>query len=819
MEMVNSFKKYLLATIPYIVVKNNVEAEEYETIESRRDSDLFIAASLETDTFVSYVNYPAGIYRQGGIIDEELIKLCLKDKRHTPDAYRQNIVRQMRKYVISTYVEKNDYYRKLAGLPKLDQEPLYLSKMDLERHGYYPEDRGWVSLDQLPNEVLIAMEGSGFLFELAEQFPDHEYIPYLGNRRVGIIEARRAGHFELLYFPKQEVAYRFYRDFLTCYDEARVYFLSVVFNYDYVNIVEYYNEFIGFLILHMAIQRMINTMFKVMVDRDFYDLDTVRVFLSSYQIPFVELFTMDQQKMLVKNLNILLRNKGNTKVLYDILGLLGYDNFEILKYLLVKQHKLYQENDESPLKPLFVYRTSVTEDGTLYIEPDSSQMYEYYFVGIPMDEDDPIIPGDKTDGVYYDYSIFTNGDPTWIEDDKLVGLLEDMQKNYIEKKYANINLNFKMQQITFELVYLAGIIIDRKIQTDKIMLDFALLTEKQVSLYEIQILLICLMCKRNQMEPDILKNPSQILYIQGFNFEEDINKIKEDVMKRPDLFDPEIVNYIKTIIFTTPNDVNEMYRTVKRLDEFLTEAMQTTQDIDAYHAYRHLYNTLMITRYQQEVYTLKDGTMPNQFTEILNDEHPDLFHYYESITTPEKCIDVINYISLKLSTMFADTEYLSYLNPIDTYVVESILTILRAFKSLTIDIRSIDIYYLFDSRLHNMMRMIDQAKMEVTINPEEHEQPYEDFPMLFVGNLDINERDAFYLDRFYIEGSIQQFEDTLYFDKVSMDGDIFVGEQEDSLYFADSFSMDNDIRYDENQPSVDHVKMRWEDENDWKTVQ
>lgn len=819
MEMVNSFKKFLFATVPYVVVKNSVEANAYETLESMRAADLYISCSLGADTFVSHYEYPADVLRRSGIIDESLVHKAAQDRDYIPYEYRRLVLVQMRRWVIEHYEEKNDYYRMLAGLPKLDQEPIYVPLEDLCRHGFRPTDEEIPPLHELPEDILISMEGTKYLNELAEQYPDHEYIPYLGVRKINIVSARRAEHFELLYFPKQDVAYRFYRDFLSCYDEARAYFMTVVFNYDYVERIEYYNEWIGFMILHMTIQKMISTMFKVLVDRDFYDLDTIRLFLDSYQIPYVDIFTMDQQKLLVKNLNILLRKKGNTQVLYDLLTLLGYDNFEILKYMLVKQHKMTQENDEAPLKPVFVYRTMVADDGTPYIELDSSQMYDYYFVGIPMNEIDPVIPSEKTDGTVYDYHEFTNNDPTWIKDSALIRTLDELQKNYIETKYANININFKMQEITFELVYLGRLILDKKIMTDKILMQFALFTDKPVSLYDIQILLICLICKRNQMEPDILKNPSQILYIDGFNFAEDIEKIREDVMARPDLFDPEIVSYIKVIQFNRPKDVNDMYAVVKRLNQFLTNAMQTTQDIDAYHAYRHLYNTLLITEYQEELYRLKDGTMPNQFTEVLRDENEDLYEFYEKIETDKDCIDYINYIATKLSTIMEDTEFLSYLNPVDVNVVNAILTILRAFKSLTIDIRSIDVLYIFDSRLHNMMRMIDRAWLHVTLYPQEHDQPYQDVPMLFKGRIHKDERGAFYLDRSYMSATMNDQELTPYEDSELFYGTIYPVETTMAIPFNDGFVLKETVYGNEqDQMHRDYAKFKWSDEDDWKTV-
>ena len=54
MELVNSFRRYLLDVIPKTVVKNSILADEKETIDSRREGDLFVSASLGVDLFQSY---------------------------------------------------------------------------------------------------------------------------------------------------------------------------------------------------------------------------------------------------------------------------------------------------------------------------------------------------------------------------------------------------------------------------------------------------------------------------------------------------------------------------------------------------------------------------------------------------------------------------------------------------------------------------------------------------------------------------------------------------------------------------------------------
>ena len=742
MELITSLRKYLTIAVPDLVIKSYKQSEENETVESRKSADMYIAAKLGMDSFSTYVRFSESSLIKAGITDTNMIKLCIEDKFNIPSNYRDKVVEMEGKKIISEYVETNEYYRMIAGLPRLGEDYIFLDTEDLSTYGIYEEEtedfEKRTPLHELPGDVLTAMETNGYLAKLQELYPDQKYISYLASRKIDIVTARMASPFEILYFPRLMGATRFYRDFLFYYDEAREYFMTVIYNYDFAKQYQYYEGFVGFMILFMATQRMINSLFKVMVDRDFYDLETVRMFLESYEVPFVDLFTLNQQKTFVKNLNILLREKHTTQVFYDILDIMGYDNIEMTKYMLVKQHKTFQKDDESPLKPIFVYRTMIDENGESYITLDKNSMYDYYFYGVDMKESDIHI-GTINSANSYNYEEFTEFDPTWVKDDELFLALEESEKNYVETKYCNIAITFKMYQMIFELVYLSRMILDKKSETTDIYIDIPLITSDPTSLFDIEVLLICLMCKRNNVEPDILKSPSKVLSVLGFNFKADLDAIKKDVESNPGLYDQRLVRYLKNIIIVSVDDVNNLYKNVKNLSDFLINAMQTTSSIDSYHAYKKLYQTLMITDLENSIFKKQDGTMPDQFQEWLEEENPDLYQFLDKITMDE-CADIINYITTKLSTLLMDTKYLSYLNPMDTYVVDGILKILRFFKSYTIDIRDIDVVYLFDSRYHNMMRIIDQTyKTSVEIHKNEIAYPVMDWLNDIKGTIQWNE--------------------------------------------------------------------------------
>lgn len=752
MELTNILKRFLMNGVPKMVVKINNKAKKYETLDIMKRADIFVAASLKVDTFNAYrytINSDSLI--KIGIFDKRERQRILNDPGVLERDYKHllpTLMENEREKTISNYVEENEYYRMINGQPSLDDhEFIYPNVQLLSDYGYIePYDAmdyaNRTPLHKLPMDTLMAMESAGIIDDIQKEYPDKPYISYVASRKIPIVDARRAHNFELLFFPRQDSNNRFYRDFLFYYEEAREYFTSAVYNHQFASRYEYYDGFIGLMILTMTVQRMISNLFKIVVERDFYDLATLRLFLESFGVPFIELFTTQQQRMLVKNLNILLMKKQGTNVMYDILDLLGYDSFQLSKYVLVKQHKMVQENIESDFKPLFVYRSIVDDNGNQMLTIDAPSTYDYYFVGVDMREDD-IRLVDTTAENSYDYTEFTQNDPTWIEDDNLVERLQNSDFNFIETKYADIAVNIRMQDKLFEMVYLSRMILDKPKETGKIKISLARISENEFGLLETEVFLICLMCKNNQMIPNILRKPSQILTVMGFDFQEDLEKIKNDIIKEndawkykygKDLYDMSVLDYIKHVTFMTTKDVNDFYVNIRNFEEFLSYAMLTTHSVDAYHAYRKLHNTLMITQITDETYQDAYGEPVYRYDDYLKELNIELYTFYNNLKK-EQCPDYINYIATKFSTLFEDTEYMGMMDLGDAALIEGILKILRTFKSLTLDLKDLDIVYVFDSRTRNTMRLFAKMWTDVTIHPKEIAIHYSDWKQRMVEDM------------------------------------------------------------------------------------
>lgn len=741
MEMVNSFKRYLRAIVPQMVFKSMREAEASETPESRLYGDEYVAAMLQTDNLLVMrtARLTEAIFNTVGIFDKNTMNAMREDVELIPYDKRNTILKLCREEIISTYIERNNYYRMLNGLPDLGQYYIFIEPEILNSYGYYNDTQenydnqnfdNLTPLHRLPQNVLNAMEAKGYLeylYNYYEKDSDYsrEYIKHLGLKRVDIVRARMAGHLELLYLPRPENANRFNRDFILYYEEARHYMLTQIYNYHYSSSHEYYESYIGFFTLIMAIQRMVDSMFEVMVDRDFYDLETCRMFLEAYGVPFINSFTFRQQKTLVKNLNILIMNKCTSQVMFDILNLMEFDNYTLTKYFLVKQHKTSTSEGELEPKPIFIYRTVMDENGEVSYELDKGETYDYYFVGVPLDEKDNNLV-DIDDVNSHSYSAVTVPDALWIEDNDLITTLQESEINFTETKYMNVAVAIHMQEVLFEHIYLQKLLFDKQYETSNISVELSLMSPVPVSLFELEIILICITAKYYHIEPDLLTSPSKSLAVLGFNFDTDLELIKEEIRNHSEYYDQKLIDYIENIHFYSASDVNNMYRNVKMIARILTQTMELTQNPYVYYANKKLYQALLITDVHNEVLTLPNGTLPETYMDWLKAYDLPMYEYIDKLDS-DACIDKINYIAVKMATMFIDTEYLKYLSPIDLTLVNGITRLLNWFKSYTIDIRDMEVIYMFDSKYNQLMKMMNKLWFHTKIYTNEYHMTYNEW--------------------------------------------------------------------------------------------
>ena len=353
-----------------VIIKSSYLADEYETANSRREADRYISAYIERDTFNSYREYPSYVLVNAGITNLDELKSYTENRHNIPHNKRKDVLKAMRKTVIDEYEEMNDYYRELIGKPSIntpEEEYIYLTQEEME---YYEIDE-YRPIHDYPLEILIKLERI-IIPELIEKYPERTYLQHMGSKAVNLVRARQAKNFEIIY-NDIVLDHVFMQAFFETYDFCREYFMSMIYNKQFKARYDLYDNYIGMHIMIMTVQRLIVDTIKMGIDRDFYDLATIKKMFDVYGIPFFDNLPLDYQRTIVKNLNRMIRSKSTDKVLYDIANTLFYERVNINKYYLVKERKFDETGD-----PITLYKNVAIEGepNKVYLKSTNGKIYQ-----------------------------------------------------------------------------------------------------------------------------------------------------------------------------------------------------------------------------------------------------------------------------------------------------------------------------------------------------------------------------------------------------------------------------------------------------------
>lgn len=768
---VDSFINELKYLVTNTVVKQSKVAKKYETLEMQKASGLYITMIESGDTWSAFVKFDSDVLLSAGV-DPTMINTCMNDKEMIPRSIRSKAMSLQKNKIINNYVEKNDYYRMLNGEPSVEDE----ENLDFV---YVPPNSYGVPIDvpvhKLSLENINYIRGSGILDDLIKEHPDKKYLKFLQPYNISYYSARIANNFELLYAPDstlESIAY----DYKIIYAKARNYFMIGIYNKEYSKLYEYYDEFIGFSIMTMAIQRTISNMYKQGIAREFYDVQLIEYLFNSYSIPYIEELSLSYQIILAKNLNLLLTYKATNKVIYDITNLFDMGNAKIYKYYLVKNHKL----DESG-NPVFAEKDVIDEISGLPTgekEPDYEKMYNFHFQKVNLKEKDVVAAISDTSNKV-DYTSLTILDPYWVNDADLYNKLYTTKFNHIITKYMSMDIFVKLYEQMYEACHTIRMIIDNNKDFKRISITASKVSNEPIDLYTLIIFLCAVCAKKFGLNGEIPLKGYQIANVYGFNFHNDLEKIRNDIMNNTDdyaLIDDTVLKYINSMGAVTLDDVNRLYQNISNLTKFVTNAMYTTKDKDVYYAYRKLYRSLLVVEDLPKVYTKADGTYASTYRELLESIRPDLVLTLDGLVTEKDMEDIVNHIFLKLSEL-STYKYLQSYNESDI-MIEAILKLIRFFKSYTVDFVNSGLLYEFDDKYFCSIKCMDhQESIFATLILDDKS------PKLVHGDLIYTLRNIITLkDKTNISSLLKAFMKQTLFDKINIKHDASRGSKYQDIY-------------------------------------
>ena len=332
----------LLTIVDSLVVKQKYIADRYETRDMTYEATNYILALSQVDSFYSYKTFSKYALDKAGLTD----KIYLEDKNEIPKNKRDLVLTYQREYVLNNYEEKNNYYRRLMGLPDIDDEPIYITEevngVDISK-----------PIHEMTHEEIVLLESEGILSKLKEKYPKKKYLNFLhDDDKIPLLNARKSQDFDILRVINDRSKPGTTEMFVALYRSSREYVLEKFYDDAYRFKSPYYDAFIGLFILCITMQRYITNYNHRFINRDFYNKDIIKLLFESYDIPFYNDIPLSYLQKVAKNLNRLLMYKSTDRVFTDIFKIFDIDNINIYNYLLFKDRITDANGD-----PVFAYKS------------------------------------------------------------------------------------------------------------------------------------------------------------------------------------------------------------------------------------------------------------------------------------------------------------------------------------------------------------------------------------------------------------------------------------------------------------------------------
>lgn len=703
------------------VLKNEEYALKNETLESMKASSLYMAC-LDGIALFDQFTFTREILEKSSI-PPELIDKCIIDNENIPESKRQEVMNIASDKIINEYIELNNYYRMLNGKPDL-------KKTGIKITNWIPPTDIIIDLTKYVHEMTEAeisvLESYEIIDQLIEENLDHEYLRYVGKKKIDIYVARKAIRFEVLYLPTIESS-EIFDIFKSRLDINRVYTLKTIYSEAFKYGSDYYDAFIAILIVMQTIIDVLSSVQELIARKEIFDLRSIQYLFQSYGMPFYPEIPFKYQVAMIKNVNKLIKFKSTTKNMVDICSLFGFDNVEIFKYYLLRNRKMTEDGKfEFHYKEIQDPVFPEDPDKTITVE-DNDRNYDLKFVRIPLEGNADDYLRDTNN--YLDYDDVTLSDPTW-DGDLLHNIVKseiiDQEFTHVRTKYISIDTVYEITKLSFELPYFFNILYDDVRLEENLTLFIPFLTSSaSFKMTDIFCYLFALTYEYNGIEDTIMDTTGKVLHVKGFNFKADLAELGTYAKKKGFTMEELGVSGFqipKTSIMSY-NQLLEIFVKNGKIRDHVIKQMLNADNKKIYSIYNDLYNALMITEFTTEYFRdPKNGIMPKTYTEYLQKRDATLYLSLADIKAiSDKDVKIQKIATIVSNIIYALDEYIDsdkykylYSNMPSVsgeHIKQYIVKVINFFKSYKIDMLGINTIYKFDDRLDNTIRAIDDLQL------------------------------------------------------------------------------------------------------------
>lgn len=436
-DLISSRIQLIRRLVTGIVVKQEKRAREYETEEAYYNFQKYRFAVEELDNLDEYVPFDLGDIRVTfPKLSESTCKDLASGNLSFREAFHRGLVtKEEMDYMlyisrvrrISEYVELNNYYRMLLGLPDIEEGP--------EDFIYVFDNKPIHTITQLE---YYKLKRSGKLDVIISEHPNKKYLRYIG-KNISIFEARMAEEFEVLWSSDTPETVM-YRDI---YNRERKVFIKTYHHEHLCNSTDYQESYeLTTLKMRAAIYYIIELNSPALNKTTFSKEESEELF-KEHGLSFPKNMPSSYRDAISFVLSYMVMWKGTNFAVKYITDKI-FSGLKLYKYFIRKKQK---QGIKLPVDP--------------HTPPD--QVYDVDFIMRPYDATNIIDFSDPSrDDVILSYDDVVQIDPRWRNTDELKKAVFNEEFSYVESKYISLDNSINLSEFTSALSVMTRIIVENK---------------------------------------------------------------------------------------------------------------------------------------------------------------------------------------------------------------------------------------------------------------------------------------------------------------------------------------------------------------------
>ncbi len=491
---------------------------EFDSEDTYNMSDLEIAGISDPTmrTVMSEIQYKDSELSSVGMDAQGIREFRNKIFTRISDAMREKLLVNKRKHIIESYVEHNDYYRMLAGLPPLsqmdasyDDKKVYLADI-VQTKNYYkivekynlpsdtelPKRPEWSShkeMWQLPDNMIHLLREVGIIQDLVDKFPEHKYLRYL-YKKTESLEAREAGPYDIIRHALINQDNNMVGNgFLRIYQEEKAVFLRTYENDYYTDTNKYYVDGMVYMLLSTTIARLMKHLSSYINITDSVSEYDMKRIIESFGLEYLTEIDTALKYNLTRHINQLIRLRGSKQVLVALEELF---NVGAIYRLVLTRMRSSQD--------LFFVKTPIGERNI-----DQSVRHV-----------DNLLP-------YHDV---VADDSTWGTDPAVEAAHKREMFSFTNTKFIGISNMINITKFTASMTYLFRSVYERR-HTLHFRVSYSGYPTA-LDLFDLVIYTVALICKRYGYTGEIPDSVDQVFRVLGYHSPPNIKEEREYLLEK-----------------------------------------------------------------------------------------------------------------------------------------------------------------------------------------------------------------------------------------------------------------------------------------------